>query len=266
MKATSVWPVPPQDLFLAEDEVHVWSGILDVSESLIEKFKNLLSEDEQSRANRFYFLKDKNRFIVARGMLRKILSFYLGTKPNTFQFQYSQYGKPSLHPNLNEQISPLKSSEIKFNVSHSNAIALFGITKYRQIGIDVEYTKPLPDTDKVAERFFSFQENLKYQQLPKEQKLTGFYHCWTRKEAFIKAIGEGLSYPLDQFEVSFLPNEKPSIKHIKNDQVQGEAWSLKALEPYPEYIGAIAVEGRNLRFVQYEFQTGSTSNLERRKG
>jgi len=266
MKASSVWSVPPQNLFLAEDEVHVWCGALDLSESLIEKFMNSLSEDEQSRANRFYFLRDKNRFIVARGMLRKILSFYLGGKPNTIQFQYSPYGKPSLHPYFNEHISPPKSSEIKFNISHSNAIALFGITKSRQIGIDVEYTKPLPDTDKVAERFFGFQENLKYQQLPKEQKLTGFYHCWTRKEAFIKAIGEGLSYPLDQFEVSFLPNEKPRIKHIQNDKVQGEAWSLKVLEPYPEYIGAVAVEGKSLRFIQYEFQTGITNNLERRKG
>ena len=265
MNASSDWPAPPQELVLADDEVHVWCGILDLSESLINKFMNTLSEDEQNRANRFYFLRDKNRFVAARGMLREILSFYLGGKPNTIQFQYSLYGKPSLHPYFNEHISPPKSSEIKFNVSHSNAIALFGITKYRQIGIDVEYTKPLPDMDKVAERFFGFQENLKYQQLPKKQKLTGFYHCWTRKEAFIKAIGEGLSYPLDQFEVSFLPNEKPSIMHIKNNKVQGEAWSLKALEPSPGYIGAVTVEGKSLRFIKYEFQTGITSNLDRRK-
>jgi len=265
MKASSNWPVPPQKLILADDEVHVWCGMLDLSESLVNQFMKSLSEDEQNRANRFYFLRDKNRFVAARGMLREILSFYLGGKPNTIQFQYSRYGKPSLHPNFYEYISPLQSSEINFNLTHSNAIALCGITKYRQIGVDVEYTKPLPDMDKVAERFFGFQENLNYQQLPKKQKLTGFYHCWTRKEAFIKAIGEGLSYPLDQFEVSFLPNEKPSIKHIKNDQVQGEAWSLKALEPSPEYIGAVAVEGTSLRFINYEFQTGLTSNLERRK-
>ncbi len=261
MKSSSHWLEPPPNLFLADDEVHVWCGNLDLSESLMDQFKNSLSEDELNRANRFYFLKDKHRFVAARGILRKILSFYLGVEPNALLFQYSQHGKPSLHPNSNDLIFPFKSSEVKFNVSHSNLIALFGITKYRQIGIDVEYAKDFADADKIAERFFSFQENLVFQRLPQEQKITAFYHCWTRKEAFIKAIGEGLSYPLGQFEVSFLPSEKPRIKHINNDQNQGKRWSLKALIPFPGYIGAIAVEGKDLRFIKYNFQKCRTNNL-----
>jgi 4'-phosphopantetheinyl transferase len=145
-------------------------------------------------------------------------------------------------------------------VSHSNKIALFGFTKNREIGVDVEYVKQLPDADKIAKRFFSSQENLIYQESPK--KPAAFYHCWTRKEAFIKAIGEGLSFPLDQFEVSFLPKEKPCIKHINGDKNQGKRWSLKGLEPHPGYIGAIAAEGKNLRFREFQFQTSGSNNLE----
>jgi 4'-phosphopantetheinyl transferase len=259
MNASTLWLLPPQNILLADDEVHVWCGFLDLSKSIIHKFMNFLSADEQIRANRFYFLKDKNRFVAARGMLRKLLSCYLGVEPNDVHFQYSQHGKPSLHPDMDVLKLPICASKIKFNVSHSNKIALFGFTKFREIGIDVEYVQHLPDADKIAKRFFSPQENLIYQELTKKQ--AAFYHCWTRKEAFIKAIGEGLSYPLDKFEVSFLPNDEPCIKHINGDKNQGKRWSLKGLEPYPGYIGAIAVEGKNLRFITFEFQTSDSNNL-----
>lgn len=259
MKPSKLWLLPPQNLYLADEEVHIWRGFLDLPESLIHNFMKLLSEDELIRANRFYFSKDKDRYIAARSMLRKILSFYLDIEPNAVRFRYSQHGKPSLHPDMDGLKLPIQTSNLKFNLSHSNSIALVGITLNRQIGVDVEYTKHLPDADEIAGRFFSSQENLIYQELKQAQKQTAFYRCWTRKEAFIKAIGEGLSFPLGQFAVNFLPNEEPCIEHINGQKNQGRKWSLEAFKPDPKYIGAVAVKGKNLRFIRYEFQTGNTA-------
>ena len=253
MKDPTEWLLPPDNLLLAKDEVHIWRGNLDLSESVIHQFTNVLSEDELDRANRFYFLKDKHRFISGRGMLRKILSFYLGVEPDEVPFQYSQYGKPYLSPEKVSSEFSIPAFEIAFNLSHSNSIALLGVTKSRRVGIDVEYAKHLPDADEIARRFFSPQENLIFQELTQKQKQTAFYHIWTRKEAFIKAIGEGLSYPLDQFDVSFLPEEQPCIKQISGDSNMGNRWSVKTLTPHPGYIGAIVVEGNSLSFFEYVF-------------
>ena len=212
--------------------VHVW--FVDLSDELaVNQCVNLLSEDEKERAAKFRFEKDRLYFIIARGVLRQILGLYLSEKPDTIQFEYGEYGKPFLPKNT-----------LQFNLSHVGEIALIALTKKDIIGIDVEVINRKIEIENIAKHFFAKGEIDCLMSLPKAQRHEAFFNCWTRKEAFIKATGDGLSFPLDQFEVSLKPNEKAELLATYFNEKEHEKWSLFDLKMKEGYKAALAVKGK----------------------
>lgn len=233
-----MWGPPPANLMLASDEVHVWCASLEQSPALVEQLAQTLSKDERTRAARFYFEQHKNRFIVGRGILRTLLGSYLSIEPTSVQFCYGPRGKPA----LSEICSKAK---LCFNVSHSQGLALYAVTRDRQIGVDIEQIRPIPNAEEIALRFFSPREHAVISDLPPNQKQKAFFNCWTRKEAYIKAIGEGLAHSLDQIEVTLAPGERANLLSIAGSSQEACRWSLHELVPVPadEYASALVVEG-----------------------
>lgn len=209
---------------------------------------HLLSADERERAERFHFRRDRDHFIAARGLLRLLLSRYLGLPPQQLSFSYSPYGKPSLAAERDR-------ARLRFNVSHSQGIALYAFTLEREIGVDVEYIRQDVVGESVAEHFFSAQEVASLRSLPAEVQPQAFFNCWTRKEAFIKARGEGLSFPLDQFDVSLVPGEPAALISTRNDLLEASRWSLQTLPVEEGYVAALAVEGYNWRLECWTLQS-----------
>ena len=196
------------------------------------ELEKLLSLQERARAASYRFEKDRLGFATARGLLRTILSHYLGTEASSISFEYGTEGKPFL-----------KNSSISFNVTHSGNLAAYAVTGGpRDLGIDVEWIRPEPLRDQVPEQFFTRSEIGELQSLRREEIIPAFFRCWTRKEAFLKARGGGLTTPLDQFSVSLLPGHSAAILSCR---IPGERrdWNLYDLTLPPGYCGALAVEG-----------------------
>ncbi|MGB8476810.1 MAG: 4'-phosphopantetheinyl transferase superfamily protein [Candidatus Acidiferrum sp.] len=233
------WRSPPETLVLGCDEVHVWRAVLDQSPSQIQTYLHSLAADEQARAERFYFERDREHFIVARGVLRAILSGYLSRAPGCLSFCYGSQGKPAL-------AGESDGDAIRFNVAHSHGVALYAVTRGRQVGIDLERIRFDLAIAEIAERFFSQREVAMLRTLPTGVQRQAFFRCWTRKEAYIKARGEGLSLPLNQFDVSLAPGEPAAVLGTQRDPSEASRWSLKELIPGPDYVAALAVEGHGL--------------------
>jgi len=231
-----LWEVPPENIIATRDEVHVWRVAL--NESQVAKLRPALSPNECARADRFHFARDRNRFVVARGTLRTILGAYLKKEPRQLSFSYSPYGKPALADDPD-------THELSFNLSHANELALIAVTRERGIGVDIEFIRPQFASEAIAERFFSDNEVAALRALPEAVQSEAFFNCWTRKEAYIKAIGEGMSLPLDQFDVSFAPGEKAALLGNLRDGNEVSRWSLQELTPGPGYVAALAVEGND---------------------
>lgn len=226
---------------LATDDIHVWRIALEVGDSLLIRLREVLSEDERQRAERFYFEKDRCHFTAARGVLRMLLSGYLSRRPEAVCFAYGNYGKPRLADEDNE-------SDLRFNLTHSHGLALVAVTRRREVGVDVERIRDMErDGEPLAERFFSPREAAVLRSLPTELRREAFFHCWTRKEAYIKAQGKGLSLPLDQFDVSLHPDEPAALLATPHDPTEAQRWSLRRLLPADGYVGALAVEGHSWR-------------------
>jgi 4'-phosphopantetheinyl transferase len=236
MFSTSSWNLPPGTLTLGSDEIHVWRASLDRPLSQVRLLLHTLSPDEQGRAERFHFQRDRERFIVARGVLRTILGRYLRTAPEQLSFRYSPYGKPALAPEFSGEM-------IHFNVSHSHGLALYAFTRGREVGIDLERLRPNVEEEQIAKRFFSPREIAMLRALPRDLRQHAFFLCWTRKEAYIKATGKGLSLPLDQFAVSLTPGHPAALLYTQADPHAALGWSLQDLTPAPDYAAALAVEG-----------------------
>lgn len=218
------------------NEVHIWLIPFDKIINEISFFEDLLSQNELSRAGRFYFEMDKNKFIVGRGILRLIISKYSGIFPSQINFIYNEFGKPSLEKGQNSMF-------LEFNTSHSASFVTIGITIVAQIGIDIENLERKSDLLELAKRYFAEGEYTKLSSLPKELLTEGFYNCWTRKEAFIKALGNGLSYPLDTFEVTLAPYEETRFSKIAGGNV--DEWKLINIKPPSKYVGAIAINRKS---------------------
>ena len=242
-----VWLPSPQNLALSGDEIHVWRASLEGSPALVQRLQRTLTPDEAARAARFYFERDRTHYIVARGVLRSILGRYLGTEPGQLRFSYTSYGKPAL-------ISTSGMRTLNFNLSHSHEIALVAVTRGREIGVDVEHLRADFAGAEIAERFFSAAENVALRALPPELRVEGFFTCWTRKEAYIKARGEGLSHPLDQFDVSLVPGGPAQLLRTRGDPRDLRRWSLKELYPGPGYVAALAAEGHGWRLSCWQWQ------------
>jgi 4'-phosphopantetheinyl transferase len=224
----------PTHRVLPKEEVHVWLASLDTEEGNLAR---LLDSGERNRAASFHFEKDRGRFIRRRGILRILLDCYLGVGPENIRLSYGAKAKPALEENLYHD-------EINFSLSHSDGMALYAFTGNREIGIDIERIREMPDLEQIAARFFSQRENKALQALPQDARKEAFFNCWTRKEAFVKATGDGLAYPLDGFDVSLAPGEPARLLGIAGDVAAASKWSLIDLKPATGFAAALAVKGR----------------------
>jgi 4'-phosphopantetheinyl transferase len=225
-------------LALPEDEVHLWRADLEAIRADESRWQTLLSSDESTRAARFHFSRDRQRFVASRALLRTILGSYLATDPSGLSFSYSQKEKPSLGPEH-------RASGISFNISHSGGVALFAFTRRREIGVDVEQLRSDFDLEAIARRFFSAYEQKQLAALPPEEKADAFFRCWTRKEAHIKATGDGLSLPLTQFDVSLGTGETNALLATRPDGAEAGRWLLRDVSGGPGYVAALCVRGRD---------------------
>jgi 4'-phosphopantetheinyl transferase len=223
---------------LHDREVHVWTAALDVDEAEIADLRRLLDELETARASRFRFDRDRNAFVTTRGILRRLLAHYVGGRPDEIRFAYGEFGKPSLRD---------ASAPIRFNVSHSEGIALLAFSRSAEVGVDVERVRELPDRDQVAERFFSGPEVDALRHLSPDERDAGFFRCWTAKEAYIKGIGEGLSMPLNRFAVSLDPFEGPVELQLLERSPKTDLWRIHRFSSAPGYVGALALTDDGLR-------------------
>ncbi|MEI7847375.1 MAG: 4'-phosphopantetheinyl transferase superfamily protein [Chloroflexota bacterium] len=238
------WHEAPTHPVLSSSEVHVWCASL---EQPVTMFDGSLSIDERARAQRFRFEKDRDRFIVGRGLLRYILGLYLDYPPEAIQFMYGLHGKPGL-------INELNPKKLCFNLAHSGDLILFGVTQDRAIGIDVERIQSISNVQELVGQYFSPMEIDEYTALSSESKLDAFYSGWTRKEAYVKARGEGLSIPLDQFSVSMIPGKSDIMMKFVNQQgVVLPDWSVLSIDPDPApgYVGALVVHGDDWKLVKW---------------
>lgn len=233
-----LWSSPSSRLVLSTDEVHVWRASLDQPESVLQCLRTTLSADEAARAARFHFERDRWRFTVARGVLRAILARYLDLAPEDIQFSYGPQNKPAL-------IDTRQNNNLQFNLSHSQNQALYAFACNRDVGVDIEQIRAMSDAEGVARRFFSTCEYAVFQALPPQRRDEGFFNCWTRKEAYIKALGDGLSHPLGTFDVSLRPGEPAALLAVRGDPGEVSRWSMRALTPVPGYVAALVVEGHD---------------------
>jgi 4'-phosphopantetheinyl transferase len=232
-----IWLLPPGTLDLQSHQVHIWRARLDHSNSTLERFQTTLSVDETERATRFHFPADRDRFIFTHGCLRDVLSRYLHCQPGQLSFSVNQYGKPAL-----------QDHELEFNLSHSGDFALIAVTRGHRVGVDVERVRQGISSHVIAQQYFSKTEFAELQAVPSKQRETAFFTCWTRKEAYIKAQGLGLSLPLESFDVSLTPNEPAILRATRPNAEEAARWTLFPLKTDPFYESAVAVEGKDLGF------------------
>jgi 4'-phosphopantetheinyl transferase len=224
------WLLPKGQLSANKNEVHIWRSILDLPREKVEILAQTLSTDERKRADRFHFEQDRQRFIAARGLLRTILANYLNIPAALLQFDYGHHGKPEI-----------KNTQLRFNLSHSKSFALYAVTCDRNLGIDLEFIRPMQEAEQIAKRYFSVQENAIFQALTPEQKPAGFFHHWTRKEAYLKAVGDGLAVGNDDFD-----------KTVATESDRANRWFLRSFSPAPNYLATVAVEGNDWDIVYLE--------------
>ena len=229
--------VTPKDdrFFIHQDEVHIWhTELLNPDEA--HQMRSLLSSDELQRADRFKFPEHRRRFVIARGCLRQLTAAYLNVAAKAVRFAYSAEGKPQLAPEFPQELS--------FNVSHSEDLAVFSFATNRKIGVDVEVFRYDVDTEGIPRRFFSDVEQRALAGLHGQEKIQGFFNCWTRKEAYVKAVGQGLSLPLRDFDVSLLPGEAARILATRPDPQIASHWSIEPFYLNEQCAAAVVVEGR----------------------
>jgi len=242
--AARSWRRGPASPVIWPNEVHVWK--IDLKAPGLCDDRKILSNDERVRASRFRFHTDSDRFIAARSSLRTILARYLWTQPAELDFGLNPFGKPHLAGGQDKL-------GLRFNLSHSHDLALLAVARNRDVGVDVEFRRADFATDEVARRFFSRSERNQLGAIAPEQKTEAFFNCWTRKEAYIKARGEGLSFPLDQFDVSFAPDAAPGLVGNRRDAAEVSRWSFEALSPAEGYAAALTVEGNFSRLLLWDF-------------
>ena len=206
--------------------VDVWTIPLDGPSPTLD----VLSAAERERAARFVFDRDRRRYIAAHVAMRRILGTVLGRAPHLLAFTEGPHGKPAL----------MDAPRVHFNLSHSDELAVLAVSPHAEVGVDLEAATPMTDADAVAEAHFSPAELAAWRQLPAPERLPGFYRLWTRKEAFIKAVGTGLSYPLERFTVD-IDAEHARVLEIDGDAERAAAWSVAPLALETPYVGAVAM-------------------------
>ncbi|HUF19915.1 MAG TPA: 4'-phosphopantetheinyl transferase superfamily protein [Burkholderiales bacterium] len=206
---------------------------LDAEPETVRALARWLSAGEQQRADRYVLERDRRRFIVARARLRQLLAARLSTRPQLVELVYGEHGKPALAPQSGD-------TDWRFSVSHSDELAVFAFAREQEVGIDIEAIREIPDADAIVFGFFSPRERQAYLALGPEQKTLGFFNCWTRKEALLKALGRGLSAALDDFDVSLAPDEPAQILSLDDRPGSASGWCLDSFSPSPGFVAAVA--------------------------
>lgn len=246
--------VSPRTPFPATD-VHIWRLDLAAAQPSIAALLPLLDAEEQARARRFHFAADRQRFIAAHGLVRCILGWYLAVPPPRLAFAAGPRGKPRLTAG--------SGSDLCFNLSHAYDVALLALAHGREVGVDIEAVRPGFASEQIAEQFFAPAEVAELRSLPAALQDEAFFACWTRKEAYIKARGDGVSLPLQSFTVTLAPGEPPQLVDVNGHTQEAQRWTLEDLGLRPDYRGALVIEGnrRALRWYTPEAH-GSGLSLE----
>ena len=222
-------------LTIRRNEVHIWCASLDQPENQFRLLQQYLSTDEQARARRYSVLRYRHRFSVGRSLLRTLLGRYLGVGPEQLRFSYGPHGKPALQA----------GDGLKFNLSHSGGLALYAVTYEREVGVDLERLRMVAELGPLARHYFSAREAETLETLPFEQQSEGFFNCWTRKEAYVKAVGIGLNRTLSSFDVSLRPGETARLLRVEDDPTECERWGIQPVSLQAGYVAAVVAQGQN---------------------
>lgn len=244
MPSTLPWPPPPSHLALARDEVHVWKADLDGLAPQYSAIQQALSRDEHERAAQFRFSRQRERFAAGRGILRHILARYLHRRPAELAFQYGRWGKPAL--------AGEGKSDLRFNVAHAGRLALYAVSRGRDVGVDLERAEMEGDWVEVAPSVVSPTETRALLALPQAERMAAFFTLWTRKEAYLKARGDGLSLPLDCLDAL------TDTKTVRLDPASAEDgattfWRVRSIQLPGGFAAAVAVEGRELQLTGWQW-------------
>jgi 4'-phosphopantetheinyl transferase len=251
MKPSEIlWPLASSlEIALQPEEVHLWLIDFVLSAGNVRGLADYLSPDERAKAARFHFERDREQFIIAHAALRLLLARYCQLEPEQVRFVVNSYGKPAL-------VLPVNQTVLHFNLSHSHGYALVALTRLCEIGVDIEYMRANVEYAELATHCFSRRENVAFGALPEERKAEGFFNAWTRKEAYIKARGMGLSLPLDQFDVSLHPDEPAALLEARDSEQDVTAWSMYALPMPAGYKAALALPARNVSLRCWRWNDG----------
>jgi 4'-phosphopantetheinyl transferase len=237
------WRCPILSAPIRADEIHVWRACLDPPAATVQRLRQILSPDEGRRADRHLSERHSRRFVVGRSTLRGILGWYLGIDAAVLTFVYGTGGKPAL---------PEKTADgLRFNMSHSGELALYAVTRDRDVGIDIERRRPITSASKIVERFFSTAEKAAYRALPAGEREDAFLRAWTRKEAYVKAHGKGFSLPFRRFDVSLAAVSQAEPVRDRGDRTE---WLIWHLEPHPDYFAAVAAQGSSGRLERWNWE------------
>ena len=236
----------PRNLHLKKNTIDIWCVSLAVDEPRLMSLYQVLSEEERSKAERMRIHEPRKHYVAARAILRHIIAAYMNEKPESLEFQYGPNDKPALAGELSHK-------GITFNMSHSHGTALFGVTLEREVGVDIEKIRQDMSIIDLAKRFFSTREYEELMSLTAEDQTLGFFNCWTRKEAYLKATGQGLKFPLDNFDVSLSPGKPAELLEHRTDPEQVSIWAISELDLGPAYAAALAVEGKDFSVSYKDF-------------
>ena len=235
------WHTASKKCDLLPKTVHIWCMSLTAFDSDIQNGLNLLDQQEQQRAYSFRFKHHFRQFVIAHSKLRRILSLYTCQPSHSLRFAFQKQGKPFLKD----------FSRLQFNLSHSNELAVCGLTLTMPLGIDIEFHKPIENYLDIAKHYFSKDEISELMCLPQHLHSQGFYNAWTRKESFIKAVGDGLYYPLDKFSVSLHPSMPAKVLSNDISPFEVRDWELHEFKPAVDYTAALAVQQRDNQYCYY---------------
>ena len=240
------------EIALGDREVHVWNASLDRPTAFTHRQYLVLSEEEKHRAERFHFAKDRAHYVCGRGILRVLLGSYLDVPPENVPFSYGPNGKPELSP-------VFRHTDLHFNVAHSHGQLLVAIARHCALGVDIERIRSEMDVERIAERFFSFAETQQLDALTGIAKWDGFFNGWTRKEAYLKARGEGIGDGLDQFAVSLIPGNSARLLFDRRDPNAVSRWSIRDLATSSGFAAALVVEATDFTLGRFAWDTFSSS-------
>lgn len=221
---------------LPHGEIHIWQADLNLQADHTDILWPLLSDREKPRAASFHFEQDRNRYIIAHGTLRQLIGRYLNVPAQEVLFNYGDYGKPELD-------TEHADGHIYFNMSHSSGTALYGFARACPIGVDIEKIKEISEMDNVVDQFFSANEKKIFNKFAPAKKMRAFYRCWTLKEAFVKATGQGLNFPLNSLDVSIDPDEAPRLFKVNGDEKEASQWLIQELTPGNGMAAAVSARG-----------------------